>query len=287
MAMLLKGVEVTRGIFAELKERVAQLKQQGIEPCLAAVECGEEGDNGAYVRSMRKNCEKLSVCFKHIVLPQSCSEQELLQVLGELNANDAVHGILVLQPLPKQISASVLQHISPCKDVDGVTNSSRLIPLGADVKGYLPCTAEACVVMLRHFDVTLAGKRAVVVGRSAVVGQPLSLLLTAADATVTVCHSKTQNLAAICREADVLVAAAGRAKLIGADAVREGQTVLDVGIHVLEDGTLCGDVDFEAVQNTVCAITPVPGGVGGVTSALLMQHVVDAAEKAAEDSVEK
>ena len=279
MAKLLKGGEVSRAIHAKLAETVSALAERGITPCLAAVECGAEADNASYVRSMRRGCEKLGIAFRHVTLDAACTEGQLAATLQQLNADDAVHGLMVLQPLPAHISAAVLQTIAPAKDVDGVTHASRLLPLGIAGVGFLPCTAEACMVLLRHYGIELRGKRAAVVGRSAVVGQPLSLLLTAADATVTLCHSRTQDLAACCREADIVIAAAGRPRLLTAQHLRAGQTVLDVGIHVLADGSMCGDVDFAAAEAVVDAVTPVPGGVGSVTSALLMQHVVQAAAK--------
>jgi methylenetetrahydrofolate dehydrogenase (NADP+)/methenyltetrahydrofolate cyclohydrolase len=215
-----------------------------------------------------------------VVLPDSVTREQFITTIQTLNNDLSVHGVLVLQPLPRQLdSADIRQNLLSIKDVDGVTEGSLAAVYSGGGTGFAPCTAAACLALLKSYRIALAGKRAVVLGRSLVVGRPLSMLLMRENATVTVCHSGSQNLPEICQEADLIVAAAGQAGLIGAECLRAGQTVLDVGIHTRAGGGLCGDVRFEEAEPIVRAITPVPGGVGAVTTAILASHVIEAAER--------
>ena len=201
-------------------------------------------------------------------------------MIAEINADDSIHGCLLFRPLPKQFNdRTVRAALAPEKDIDGITDGSLAGVFTNTALGYPPCTAQACLEILKYYDIPLSGKRAVVVGRSLVVGKPAAMMLDRENATVTICNSRTQNLPALCKEADVVVVAMGKRGFIGADCLREGQTVVDVGIHVGDDGKLCGDVRFAEAEPVVEAITPVPGGVGTVTTSVLVGHVVEAAEK--------
>ncbi len=272
---------------AQYKQRVADevraLARQGITPCLAVILVGENPASQAYVRGKEKDCAECGIQSRVIRLPEETSEQALVAAVEALNRDGAVHGILVQLPLPAQIRPErVIEAIAPEKDVDGFTpvNLGRLAAGEMD-RCYLPCTPAGCMEMLRTTGLPLAGRRAVVVGRSNIVGKPMMLLLTAADCTVTLCHSKTQDLASVCREAEILVAAVGRPGFITADMVRPGAIVIDVGISRGADGKLHGDVDFDGVCGKAGAITPVPGGVGLMTRAMLMENTLKAAKNAA------
>lgn len=277
MAILLTGAPAAAALAEKVRESAAVLRAQGVAPCLAILRVGERSDALAYERAAQRRCTALGLDVRCVTLPAHVSQTALLAAVQQLNEDETVHGILPLLPLPAGLDAAALcRAVAPQKDVDGVTPASRAA-LYEQEPCFAPCTAEACMALLRAWDIPAAGKRAVIVGRSLVVGRPLAMLLLAADATVTVCHSHTQNLAALCREADLLVAAAGYRGLITAQHVRAGQVVLDVGIHTGETGALCGDVDFATVAPTVSAITPVPGGIGALTNTLLAAHTVAAA----------
>ena len=272
---------------AQHKQRVADevraLAQQGIVPCLAVILVGENPASQAYVRGKEKDCVECGIQSRVLRLPEGTSEQELVAAVEALNRDCAVHGILVQLPLPAQIRPErVIEAIAPEKDVDGFTpvNMGRLAAGDAE-RCYVPCTPAGCMEMLRATGLPLAGRRAVVVGRSNIVGKPMMLLLTAADCTVTLCHSRTRDLASVCREAEILVAAVGRPGFITADMVRPGAIVIDVGINRGADGKLRGDVDFDEVCGKAGAITPVPGGVGLMTRAMLMENTLKAAKNAA------
>lgn len=280
MAVLLRGAETANALTEELRQETASLKARGISPCLAIVRVGEREDDLAYERGAVKRCEKIGIEVRSVVFPRDVAQGTLVEKLRRLSADGAVHGILLFRPLPEQLDdRAVREAILPSKDVDGITDVSMAAVYAGTKQGFAPCTAAACLEILRHDRIALAGKRAVVIGRSLVIGKPVSLLLLAENATVTVCHSKSRNLQELCREADILIVAAGRAGMVGAECVRPGQIVLDVGIHVDASGRLCGDVRFDEVEPIVEAITPVPGGVGAVTSTVLASHVVDAAER--------
>jgi len=279
MAEILYGAPAAEAIRRDLKERLAALQARGITPCLAAVRAGENAGALSYERAARRACEGLGVSFRAVTLPETCGNSALLRVLRGLSADPAVHGCLLLRPLPKQIDEhAVSEAIAPEKDVDGVTSQSLRHLFTGCGPGHCPCTPEAVLALLDHYRVPLDGARVTVLGRSLIVGKPLSLLLTGRSATVTLCHSHTRDLPERCREADILIPAAGSAGLIGADWVRPGQVILDVGTSLNAAGKLCGDVDFERVAPRVAALSPVPGGVGAVTTAVLLRHVVETAE---------
>ncbi len=280
MAELLKGAPAAKALTEELQGRVAKLKEKGVDPCLAILRVGERSDDLSYEKGAMKRCEKAGIAVKNVVLPQEVGEDELIGAIEDLNRDGQVHGVLMFKPLPKHLDEEkICETLSSVKDVDGITEGSRAAVFAGTGRGYAPCTAQAVMEILKHYQIPLKGKRAVVVGRSLVIGKPVSMLLLGEHATVTICHSRTENLPEVCREADVLVVAIGKAQMVGADYVREGQVVIDVGIHVDEDGNMCGDTRFAEVEPVVSAITPVPGGVGSVTTAILAAHVVDAAEK--------
>jgi methylenetetrahydrofolate dehydrogenase (NADP+)/methenyltetrahydrofolate cyclohydrolase len=277
-AKIIDGKSLAASTRAALKERIERLAARGVRPGLAAVLVGDDPASRIYVRNKTHACEETGIRSEAHHLPADISDQALLKKIAGLNGDPAVHGILVQLPLPRQINAErVLAAISPGKDVDGFHAES----LGALVQGrpgFVPGTPAGVMRLLEHAGVPLAGRRAVIVGRSTIVGKPLALLLLQKDATVTICHSKTRNLAAMTREADILVAAAGRPKLVTADMVKPGACVIDVGVNRLADGKVAGDVDFEAVKEVAGAITPVPGGVGPMTVAMLIVNTVRAAE---------
>lgn len=280
MAELFKGAPVSAALSERIRADVQALGARGVMPRLAIVRVGALPDDLAYERGAAKRAAALGVETETVALPLDVTQERLLDELARLNAAPEVHGILLLRPLPAHIDeTAACNAILPDKDVDGVTNASLAAVFTGAPHGFAPCTAAACIALLDHYGVELAGKRAVVVGRSLVVGRPLAMLLLHRNATVTLCHTRTRDLAAVCREADILVAAAGREGVVGAAHVSAGQVVLDVGIHVREDGTLCGDVAFDEVEPVVAAVTPVPGGVGSVTTAVLLRHVVQAARR--------
>ena len=278
--MLLKGIETAKAISAKLQKETEALKQRGVCPCLAIVRVGERQDDLAYERGAMKRCELVGIAVKNVVLAENVSQQELISQVEQLNLDETVHGILVFSPLPKHLDEKELREkLSPQKDVDGITDGSLSGVYSGAKTGFPPCTAEACVKLLKHYEIALEGKSVVVIGRSLVIGKPVSMLLLSENATVTICHSKTKNLEEVCQSADVLVVAAGEAQMRGKDFVKFGQVVVDVGIHVDEDGNLCGDVNFGEVENIVTSISPVPGGVGSVTTAILASHIIEAARR--------
>lgn len=286
-ARILEG-KVFAGQFKEdARKRAAALKEKyGVQPGLAVIIVGHDPASEVYVRNKHKACEELGIYSEVIEMAEDSSKEEILARIDSLNKDEKIHGILVQLPLPKALRSAeeeILDSIDPVKDVDGF----HPVNVGRMVKGeeaLLPCTPHGCLKMLELAGIPLEGKKAVVVGRSNIVGKPMLHLLLAKNATVTVCHSRTENLPAVTREADILVAAVGRPKFITAEMVKEGATVIDVGINRLPPaepgakGKLVGDVDFEAVKEVAGAITPVPGGVGLLTVAMLMENVVQAAE---------
>jgi len=279
-ARIIDGKALAAELRAALKPAVAALAARGARPGLAAIVVGDEAASRVYVRNKIRACEETGVRSESHELPAQASEQAILERVAALNADARVHGILVQLPLPRGVNAErVLAAVSPTKDVDGFHADN----LGLLLRGrprFVPCTPAGVVRLLEHAGVPLAGRRAVVIGRSSVVGKPLALLLLQKDATVTICHSKTLHLAALAREADVLVAAAGVPRLVGAEMVKPGACVVDVGIHRGEDGKLVGDVDAAAVAPVAGWLTPVPGGVGPMTVAMLVANTVRATELA-------
>ena len=281
MATLLKGAAVTAALNEELEKKTKELTAQGIVPTLAIVRVGEREDDISYEKGAVKRCEKIGVQAKKFVLPADASQEEVLEVIRQINEDDTIHGCLLFRPLPKQMDEETVRRaLDPKKDVDGITDGSLAGVFSGSGEGYPPCTAQACMEILDHYGYSLEGKRAVVIGRSLVVGKPAAMLLLGKNATVTVCHTRTKDMPALCREAQILLVAAGRAGMVGKEYFSPGQIVLDVGIHVGEDGKLCGDVKFDEAEPIVEAITPVPGGVGTVTTSVLVKHVVEAAWKA-------
>lgn len=277
MAELLDGRALARKVKAEVKRDVAQMADTGRRLGLAVVLVGDDPASATYVRSKHRDCEECSIASFDHKLPADTTQAELDALIDELNADPRVAGILVQMPLPAHLDAErAIGRILPEKDVDGFhpMNLGRLV---RGLPGLRPCTPAGIMRLVDEADIELAGKRAVMVGRSAIVGKPMALMLLARDATVTVVHSRTEDLPRICREADLLVVATGRSKMVGADWVKPGATVIDVGMDRDERGKLCGDVDFAAVEPVCGAITPVPGGVGPMTRAMLMENVVRAA----------
>ena len=282
MATILKGAPVVAAMNEANTARCAALAAKGITPTLAVVRVGEREDDLSYERGVIARCGKVGVEVKQFLLPADASQDDLLKVIAEVNAEDTIHGCLLFRPLPKQFNdRTVRAALAPEKDIDGITDDSLAGVFTNTDLGYAPCTAQACLEILKYYNIPLSGRRAVVVGRSLVVGKPAAMMLDRENATVTICNSRTQNLPAICKEADVVVVAMGKMGAVGADCLREGQTVVDVGIHVNEKGKLCGDVKFSEAEPVVDAITPVPGGVGTVTTSVLVGHVVQAAAKKA------
>lgn len=281
MAELLKGAPVAAALTEQLIERVKRLTEAGVTPTLAIVRVGERPDDISYETGAMKRCAKIGVAVKQFCLPETCSALELRAVIEHINAVSDIHGCLLFRPLPdKEMEAMACALLDPEKDVDGMTAGSLASVFTGKGAGYPPCTAQACMELLEHCGVDLTGKRVTVIGRSLVIGKPVSMMLQAKNATVTMCHTRTVDMPALCRNAEVLVAAAGKAGVVTADSVAPGQVVIDVGINVDADGKLCGDVKFDEVEPVVSAITPVPGGVGAVTTAVLAKHVIEAAEKA-------
>ena len=280
MALLLKGGQAAAAMNEKTAARVAALTAAGVVPTLAVVRMGAREDDLSYERGVMNRCAKLGIQVKPYLLEAEASQDQLLAVLGEINQDSSIHGCLIFRPLPAQIDdKAVRSTLAPEKDVDGITDASLAGVFTGSGVGYAPCTAQACVEILDHYGIPLEGKRATVVGRSLVVGKPAAMLLDRKNATVTICNSRTRNLPEICRSADVLVVAMGKRGAIGGDCVAPGQVVVDVGIHTDENGKLCGDVRFAEAEPVVEAITPVPGGVGAMTTSVLAAHVVEAAEK--------
>lgn len=277
-AQILDGKALAAEIRSEVKTQVAALAEKGVSTALAVILVGDDSASQVYVRNKIKACADTGIRSLEFRMPAETTQQQLLAKIAELNADENVDGILVQLPLPKQINAdAVISAIDPAKDVDGfhVVNAGALV---TGKKGFVPCTPFGVMRLIEKSGVNPRGKSAVIVGRSNIVGKPMSLLLLAADATVTVAHSRTPDLGAVTRKADILVAAVGRAKLIKADMVKPGAVVIDVGMNRDENGKLCGDVDFSEVKAIAGSITPVPGGVGPMTIAMLMQNTALAAQ---------
>jgi methylenetetrahydrofolate dehydrogenase (NADP+)/methenyltetrahydrofolate cyclohydrolase len=283
MVELLKGALVVDALNERLIQEVVALKAKKIAPTLAIVRVGDRDDDIAYERGAVKRCEKIGVAVRLVTLPESITQDGLLDQLRALNVDDAVHGVLLFRPLPKIFNDDLVRNtLAPEKDIDGITDASLTAVFTGSGVGYPPCTPEACMEILDYFNINPKGKKAVVVGRSLVVGKPAAMMLLHRNATVTICHSHTADMPAVCREAEILIVGIGRAKMVDKAYLSSGQIIIDVGINVLEDGSMCGDVDFEAAKEIVEAITPVPGGVGTVTTSVLVKHVVEAAKKYAE-----
>lgn len=277
MYQIIDGKKISQEIKDELKEKVALMKAEGVERCLAVIQVGSDPASSVYVNNKKKACDYIGIKSLSYELPEETTEEELLELIGSLNAREDVNGILVQLPVPKHINEdTILLAIAPEKDVDGF-HPVNVGNLSIGRPGYVSCTPAGVIQLLKRSGIEIAGKECVVLGRSNIVGKPMAMLLLRENGTVTVCHSRTKDLQVITRRADILVVAVGKPKLVDAGYVKEGAVVIDVGIHRNENNKLCGDVDFDSVAPHVSAITPVPGGVGPMTIAMLMNNCVEGA----------
>ena len=277
MAQLIDGKAISAEIKEELREKVAVMKKEGKDVCLAVIQVGNDPASSVYVGNKKKACAFIGIQSLSYELPEDTAEEELLSLIRKLNADVNVNGILVQLPLPGHIDEDkVIQTIAPLKDVDGFhPHSVGCLCIGQ--KGYVSCTPAGIIQLLKRSNIEIAGKECVIIGRSNIVGKPMSLLMLRENATVTVAHSRTRDLKEVCKRADILIVAVGKPKMITAEYIKEGAVVIDVGIHRNENNKLCGDVDFEDVVSHCSAITPVPGGVGPMTIAMLMNNCVESA----------
>lgn len=282
MAELLKGKAVAKSLTEDSKAKAEALKAKGIVPTLAIVRVGENPGDLSYEKGALKRAEQTGIEVKQFVFPETVTQEELIDAIESINRDDQIHGVLMFRPLPKHIDEkAVCESLAPAKDMDGITSGSMAgVFMDSDL-GYPPCTAEACMEILDHYGVELKGKKVTIMGRSLVIGKPVAMMVMRRHATITICHSRTtqEDFAKAGQEADIVIAALGRAKMVGADKLGKDQILIDVGINVDENGKLCGDMDFDEAEKTAAMITPVPGGVGSVTTAVLMKHVVAAAGK--------
>ena len=281
MAKLLKGKDVVEALNEKLSKDVEELKAQGITPTLGILRVGERPDDLSYERGALKRCEQVGVEVKVTALPEDISEKEFFDTLDKLNNNITIHGILMFRPLPKHIDGEKARKLLRAdKDVDGCTDLSLAGVFTNTNLGFAPCTAEAAMEILKYYGVELSGKKVAVIGRSLVIGRPVAMMLMHENATVTICHTRTVDVPSITKDADIVVVASGQMESVGAEYLREGQTVIDVGISWNDEKSkLCGDVRFDEAEPIVDAITPVPGGVGGVTTSILVKHVVESAQR--------
>jgi methylenetetrahydrofolate dehydrogenase (NADP+)/methenyltetrahydrofolate cyclohydrolase len=276
LAVLIDGKQISKDIKEEVKDRVAKLKEDGQKVCLAVVLVGDDSASAVYVRNKKKACEYTGIESLSYELPGDTTEEELLKLIASLNQNDEVNGILVQLPLPKHIDENkVIEAIDPKKDVDGFHPVS-VGNLSIGRPGFVSCTPAGIVELLKRSNVEMDGKQAVIIGRSNIVGKPMGILMLRENATVTICHSHTKNLKELCKQADILIVAIGKSKFVDAEYVKPGAVVIDVGMDRDENGKLCGDVDFASVEPIASKITPVPGGVGPMTIAMLMHNCVEA-----------
>ena len=280
MTQILNSKPVVQTLKDNLLQEIAELQAAGINPTLGIIRVGERPDDVYYEKSIIKNCDIIGIHTKTYHLGQDITMAEFVKVLEQINDDNSVHGILIFQPLPKQLDINKIKYvINPAKDIDCMNPLNLVKVFEGDVSGFVPCTPAAVIETLKHYQIELQGKNVVVIGRSMVVGKPLSMMLLQENATVTVCHSKTQDLPGVARQADIVVAAIGKAKFIDEKYVHQDSIVIDVGINEAEDGKMCGDVDYEAVKDKVKAITPVPGGIGSVTTMILLKHTVMACKR--------
>ena len=280
MARQLLGKEVTAALNEKIKSRAAALKEKGVEPTLGIIRVGEREDDLSYERGAVKRCETLGVACKKILLPADVTQEVLMDAVRQVNEDDSIHGVLIFRPLPRHLDEeAVIRALDPAKDVDGITDGSMVGVFAGREQGFPPCTPQACMEILDHYQIDCTGKKAVVVGRSLVVGKPAAMMLLKKNATVTVCHTRTKDMPSVVKEADIVIVAAGRAGVVDDRYVSPGQIIIDVGINVNDQGKLCGDVAYDKVEPIVDAITPVPVGVGSVTTSVLVGHVVEAAAR--------
>lgn len=280
MSVLLKGTPAAAALDEQTAERVEKLKAKGIIPCLAILRVGEDEGAISYERSAKKRCERVGIKVKEAVLPADVTQEAIIDTVEALNRDKSVHGVLILRPLPKAIDEmAVCAALDVKKDVDGVSQASMAKVYSGAGAGFIPCTARSVMEILKYYNIDVSGKRAAVLGRSLVIGRPVAMLLMQADATVTLCHTKTGSIAETVREADIVVIAVGKAESIGKECFRPGQVVIDVGTNWSESRQmLVGDVRFDEAETFVSAISPVPGGVGSMTTAVLASHVIKAIE---------
>ena len=283
MAKQLLGKEVTAALNEKIIGQVAQLKEKGVSPKLGIIRVGERPDDISYETGATKRCDTLGVEVEKILLPEDVSKEELLEVIDKVNKDDSIHGVLMFRPLPAGYDEeAACEALDPRKDVDGIGRAALARVFTGRGEGFAPCTAAACLEMLDGYGIPIEGKHVVVVGRSLVIGRPVAMMLLERNATVTVCHSRTENLPAVVKAADIVVLATGRARAYDKTYFSSGQIVLDVGINMDEDGNLCGDANFDSAEGVLGdegAITPVPRGIGGVTTSVLMKHVIEAAQR--------
>lgn len=282
MADLLKGKPVADAITEKLIVDIRDLKSKGLQPVLGIIRVGENPGDLSYERNAIKRAEKTGVAVRQFIYDVNITQKELLEQIEKINRDETVHGVLIFRPLPSHIDdESVRNALVPEKDIDGITDGSLAGIFTGKNRGFEPCTARACMEIADYYGIDFSGKKAAVLGRSLVIGKPVAMMAMERNATVAICHSRTgqDNMKAICREADIIIAAMGKAKLVNDTYVKEGQIIIDVGINVDDQGDLCGDVDFESVEHVAGRITPVPGGVGAVTTAVLMLHTVEALKR--------
>jgi methylenetetrahydrofolate dehydrogenase (NADP+)/methenyltetrahydrofolate cyclohydrolase len=278
MAKLLKGKELAEAITAEIRRNVVALTARSIAPTIGIIRVGERPDDLSYEKSLIKRCESVGVAVRTYCLPVDAPPAALFDMIRGVNADISIHGVLLFRPLPPCFDDAVARAaFTPAKDIDGITDSSIAGVFANTRRSFPPCTARACVDLLDYYGIPIAGSRIAILGRSLVVGRPVAMLLMHRNATITICHTKTINLPTLAREAEIVVVAVGKPEAIGVEYFRKGQVVIDVGIHVKADGVLCGDVKFAEVAPLVKAITPSPGGIGVVTSAILIRHALTAA----------
>ena len=283
MAKLLEGKKVAAYLKEKQQSMVTELKAKGISPTLGIIRAGQRAEDLSYEKSAVKRCEGVGVAVKVMTLPADAAQSDLLALIDQVNGDNSIHGVLLFRPLPKHIDEEIIRNaLCMEKDIDGIGDGSLAGVFTGTEKGFAPCTASACMEILDFYNYSLTGKRAAVIGRSLVVGRPVAMMLMAKNATVTICHTKTADLPSICRSADILIAAAGKAGVVSQECFVPGQVVIDVGINFDENGKMYGDADFAAAEPIVEAITPVPGGVGAVTASVLVGNVISAASSAAE-----
>lgn len=284
MADILKGKPVADAINERTAAAVNELKEKGVVPTLCIVRVGERPDDLSYENGAMKRAAAVGVEVVRRIFPADVSEEELVSAIDGINADPAIHGVLLFRPLPRHINeARVCNALAPEKDMDGITDMSMAGVYAQKKLGFPPCTAQAVIELIDHYGIDLTGANVTVIGRSLVIGKPVSMMLIKKNATVTICHTRTRGTADIARNADIIVAAAGSKRMVDTEFVREGQIVIDVGINWDEEqGRIVGDVDLDGVSSIVSAVTPVPGGVGGVTTSVLMSHVAEAARRALE-----
>ena len=280
MAKLLSGKEVTASLNEEIRKKTELLTAHHITPKLGIIRIGEREDDISYERGATKRCETLGVAYEKFLLPEDATEEDVLNTIAQVNEADDIHGVLLFRPLPRHLDENkIINALAVEKDIDGITDRSMASVFLGKQTGFAPCTPSACMKILDHYGINCSGKKAVVIGRSPVVGKPAAMMLLQKNATVTICHTKTTDMPSVVKEADIVIVAAGRAGVIDAKYLRAGQTVIDVGINVNEEGKLCGDVDFAAVAEKAAYITPVPGGVGPMTRAMLMENTISASRR--------